>query len=172
MPSDGRGFAARRHASERMNGASDRAVGKDGDDYLQRAPARSVCPHSSFFPILSTSSMIDAVSRACRGVAGAVWYAVTAVVYAPVRWALGDDGPVPIDAEWRLLLPPGTVGGPTGEYAGGHDVRLWWDALPETSADHPWTDTSGASTPTDDNYNRHHRSHRGDSTYRPTPSDT
>lgn len=74
---------------------------------------------------------MDLVAGACRRAAGALWYALTATLYAPVRWAVGGTSATPIEADWKVLLPIAsperTEGGGDGEF------RLWWDALPETS---------------------------------------
>jgi hypothetical protein len=91
---------------------------------------------------------MNALAGACRYAAGAVWVAVSTLVGAPVKWAiaLAMPGPsTPLETEWRVLLPPPPYRSPGSPHrlysraiAGAFDddnyVRLWWDALPETSA--------------------------------------
>jgi len=61
---------------------------------------------------------------------------VFATVSAPFTWTLlsiiriAGHGPVPIEHEWRLLMPPCSSSLPHREW---QDVQLWWEALPETS---------------------------------------
>lgn len=75
---------------------------------------------------------MDLVAGACRRAAGALWYALTATLYAPVRWAVGSASATPIEADWKVLLP---IASPDRDNDGdGHEFRLWWDTLPETSA--------------------------------------
>lgn len=75
---------------------------------------------------------MDLVAGACRRAAGALWYALTATLYVPVRWAVGGASATPIEADWKVLLP---IASPDRADGGGGDgeFRLWWDALPETS---------------------------------------
>ncbi|AVK75550.1 hypothetical protein pqer_cds_1128 [Pandoravirus quercus] len=72
---------------------------------------------------------MDLVTGACRRAAGALWYALTATLYAPVRWAVGSTSVTAIEADWKVMLP---IGSPD-RADDGHEFRLWWDALPETS---------------------------------------
>ncbi|AVK77543.1 hypothetical protein pmac_cds_855 [Pandoravirus macleodensis] len=79
---------------------------------------------------------MDLVTSVWRRTAGVLWYAVTATVYAPLRWVAGAATAEPIDANWRALMPMDatTVGHPFDATADSTvDFRLWWDALPETS---------------------------------------
>lgn len=73
---------------------------------------------------------MDLVAGACRRAAGALWYALAATLYAPVRWAVGGTSATPIEADWKVLLP---IASPDRADDDGHEFRLWWDALPETS---------------------------------------
>nr|UMO80360.1 hypothetical protein [Pandoravirus aubagnensis] len=79
---------------------------------------------------------MDLVTSVWRRTADVLWYAVTATVYAPLRWVAGAATAEPIDANWRALMPMDatTVGHPFDATADSTvDFRFWWDALPETS---------------------------------------
>lgn len=76
---------------------------------------------------------MDFVSGACRRAVGALWYALTVTLYAPVRWAVGQpQSTPPIEADWKVILP--VAGLDYNDADDGNEFRLWWDALPETSA--------------------------------------
>ncbi|AGO85646.1 hypothetical protein psal_cds_1285 [Pandoravirus salinus] len=74
---------------------------------------------------------MDLVTGACRRAAGALWYALTTTLYAPVLWAVGGaSSSPPIEADWKVMLPIASVDRADDD---GNEFRLWWDALPETS---------------------------------------
>lgn len=90
---------------------------------------------------------MNLVSTVWRRATDALWYAVTATVYAPLRWVAGAATEEPIDANWRALMPMDAtaVGHPFDATTDSAvDFRLWWDALPETSYHMSTEDEDGA----------------------------
>jgi hypothetical protein len=69
---------------------------------------------------------MNLVSSVCHHAVGAL-YALATGLYAPVRWITAKPSASTIDSDWRVMLPVESAD------AGG-ELRLWWDALPETSS--------------------------------------